>query len=355
MTTTPTSRATPRRFRALSTALAAAVALVPTAARAQANALTTTFAVDRLFMAGAPGDGFAVWRPDVAATTRVFAQVGLGVAVNPLRVDNYVDNLNHADKLKGNPLTTQFITYLNAGVEIGGRVSLQVAFPLVGYQTGNPTNGSQCYPATGQCSTVLPQRSVELHHIAAGDLRLEGRVVVYRTESRAFQLALSAAGYFPTGNKLSFAGDNGFGASVGLAAEYDVGPAALTFNAAYRYRPTVTLNELTVSSEVVYALAAYVPLRKGAVVLGAEFFGGFGAGPQKGAAIPPLPARTNVGDLDTTPLEWMLNGKMFFTATHHVYAGLGAGTRLTGGYAPDFRAVGVVGGSFSPYPAGSPR
>ena len=56
--------------------------------------------------------------------------------------------------------------------------------------------------------------------------------------------------------------------------------------------------------------------------------------------------KSNVGDLDATPLEWMLNGRMFFTAKRQVYAGLGAGTRLTGGFAPDFRAVAVVGGSF---------
>jgi hypothetical protein len=52
----------------------------------------------------------------------------------------------------------------------------------------------------------------------------------------------------------------------------------------------------------------------------------------------------HVGDLDAAPLEWMLNGRMFFTRA--VYAGLGAGTRMTGGYAPDFRAVAVVGRAF---------
>jgi len=320
-----------RLRRGLGQALAASCFLLaPAVARAQ-----TTFAVDRLPIAGAPGDGFAVWRPDMSDKTRFFGQLGLGLSVNPLRVDNYVDNLDNADKLK-NPLTTQFITYFNAGVEILSRVSLQVAFPLVAYQAGNPTNNT---------AVNLPQNSVDLQHVAAGDLRIEGRVIVYRSPMRAFKLGLDAAVLIPTGNKLSFAGDGGVGAVFGVAAEYDAKAVAITLNAAYRVRPTVTLNELTVGSEVIYGVGAYVPLRKGTIRLGAELFGGFGAG-GKGTAVGKLPAKSNIGDLDTTPLEWMLNGKMFFTAKRQVYAGLGAGTRLTGGYAPDFRAVALVGGSF---------
>ena len=55
---------------------------------AQAQTTSPNFAVDRLNMAGAPGDGIGVWRPDMADNTRLFGQLGLGVAVNPLRVAN---------------------------------------------------------------------------------------------------------------------------------------------------------------------------------------------------------------------------------------------------------------------------
>src|SRR5689334_3254262 len=118
-----------RAPRALAALAAAVLTAVPAAASAQ-----TTFAVDRLIMAGAPGDGIAVWRPDVAEKSRFFGQLGLGLAVNPLRTDNYVDNLTVSDKIKGNPVTTQFITYFNVGAEILNRVSLQLSFPLVAYQ-----------------------------------------------------------------------------------------------------------------------------------------------------------------------------------------------------------------------------
>jgi len=311
----------------------------PAVARAQS---TATFAVDRLPMAGAPSDGFAVWRPEMADKTRFFAQLGLGLSVNPLRVDNYVDERTNAGKLPGNPLSMQLITYADVGVEFLSRVSIQLSFPFVAYQAGNPTN------ATVGTTPVLPQNSVDLKHVAAGDLRLEGRVIILRTDDRAFKLGASAAALFPTGNRLSFAGDGRVGASFGLAAEVDLKAAFVTLNAAYRLRPTVVLNELLVSNEVVYALGAYVPLRKGTIRLGAELFGGFGASPSKDTVytVPKATVRGNVGDLDTTPLEWMVNGKMFFTAKRQVYAGLGAGSRLTGGYAPDFRAVALVGASF---------
>jgi OmpA-OmpF porin, OOP family len=113
----------------------------------------------------------------------------------------------------------------------------------------------------------------------------------------------------------------------------------------------VVFNELPVSSEFQYGLGIYAPLRRGTIRLGAEFFGAVGANPTKlqvyNSAPPGASTKSNVGDLDATPLEWMLNGRMYFTTERNVHVGLGAGTRLTGGFAPDFRAVAVVGGSFS--------
>ncbi len=311
-----------REGRALTALLAASsIGLVPAAVRAQ----THTFTVDRLNMAGAPDDGIGVWRPEVGRDTRFFGQLGLGFAVNPLRVDNYVDDLNKAEKIAGPPVSTQFITYLTAGVELFNRASIQVSFPLILNQGGSPTNN---------IDAGLPQDPVDLRSVAPMDMRLEGRFIVFRNEAKSFKLALSAAAFLPTGNNLSFAGDGGAGASFGFAAEYAAKSFFLVLNAAYRFRPTANLNELNISNEVVYALGGYVPLRKGTIRVGAELFGAFGAG------------KGNVGDLDTTPLEWNVNGKMYFTPKRQVWAGLAAGTRLTGGYAPDFRGVAVVGASF---------
>jgi OmpA-OmpF porin, OOP family len=311
-----------RDGRALTALLAAStIGLLPVMARAQ----THTFTVDRLNMAGAPDDGIGVWRPEVGRDTRFFAQVGLGLAINPLRVDNYVDDLNKAEKIAGPPLSSQFITYLSAGVELFNRASVQVSFPLILNQGGSPTNN---------INAGLPQDPVDLRSVAPMDLRLEGRFIVYRNAAKSFKLALSAAAFLPSGNNLSFAGDGGAGASFGFATEYAAKSFFVVLNAAYRLRPSATLNELNVSNEVVYGVGGYVPLRKGTIRVGAELFGAFGAG------------KKNVGDLDTTPLEWNVNGKMYFTPKRHVWAGLSAGTRLTGGYAPDFRGVAIFGTDF---------
>lgn len=311
-----------RAGRALTALLAASsVGLVPAIVRAQ----TRTFTVDRLVIAGAPDDGIGVWRPDVGRDTRFFGQLGLGLAINPLRVDNYVDDLNKAEKIAGPPVSSQFITYLNAGVELFNRASVQVSFPLILNQGGSPTNN---------IDAGLPQPPVDLRSVAPMDMRLEGRFVVYRSPSRSFKLALSAAAYLPTGNNLSFAGDDGAGASFGFATEYAVKSFYVVLNAAYRLRPSANLTELNVSNEVLYGLGGYVPFRKDTIRLGAELFGAFGAG------------KKNVGDLDTTPLEWNVNGRMYFTPKRQIWAGLSAGSRLTGGYAPDFRGVAVFGGSF---------
>lgn len=317
-------------------ALAFVTALTP-AARAQ----TPTFAVDRLVMAGAPDDGVAIWRPDMANKTRFFEQVGLGLSINPLRASNIADNLIVQRTLPGNPLTRQVIDYSNVGAEILGRLSIQVAFPLIVDQAGNRTRSPRMRTAT----------PVTLDTVAAGDTRIEARGLILRTDDRVFKLALNAAVYVPTANKLTFAGDPGAGAAFGIAAEYDATVVAVVLNAAYHYRPTVVFNELPVSSEFQYGLGVFAPLRRGTIRLGAEFFGAVGANPNKervyNSAPPGASMKSNVGDLDATPLEWMLNGRMYFTPGRQVYAGLGAGTRLTGGFAPDFRAVAVVGGSLN--------
>src|SRR5580704_6997668 len=146
-------------------ALAVVVAVLALASR-PARAQTPTFAVDRLPMAGAPGDGIAVWRPDMSDQTRFYAQVGLGLSVNPLRTDNYVHNENLAEKITSNVIPLQLIAYQDIGVEILSRVSLQVCYPVTVYQAVNPPN----ITLTGQ--PPMPGLvALDLQHVAPGDLR----------------------------------------------------------------------------------------------------------------------------------------------------------------------------------------
>src|SRR6185503_8270207 len=129
-----------RRLAFCAALLASACAgLFPSAAEAQVK----TFYVDRLFMAGAPDDGVGIWRPEMGGTTRLFGQFGLGLSINPLRSDNFVDDLNKEETLQGNPVSSQLISYFNAGAQIYDRALLQISFPLALFQSGNPTNNTE--------------------------------------------------------------------------------------------------------------------------------------------------------------------------------------------------------------------
>ena len=63
-----------RGQRALSLAFAGAALLAPGLASAQIR----TFYLDRLAIAGAPDDGVALWRPEMADKTRFYGQLALG-------------------------------------------------------------------------------------------------------------------------------------------------------------------------------------------------------------------------------------------------------------------------------------
>jgi OmpA-OmpF porin, OOP family len=332
-----------RRLPLLVAFLASAPALFsPSAAEAQVK----TFTVDRLFMAGAPDDGVGIWRPEMGKETRFFGQFGLGLAINPLRSDNFVDDQNKEDTLQGNPLTSQLISYFNAGAQIYGRGTLQVSFPLALFQSGNPTSNTETDP------NLSLKQAVSLKPVAPMDLRLEARFLVFRNEPKTFSLGLLGAAYVPTGNKYSFAGDGKPGALFGVAAEYKFQRYIFDLNTAFRVRPFANLNELNISHEITYGLAGYVPLQDGQYRVGAEIFGAFGVKPGNTLADK---AKTkdrryngsNAGDLDTSPLEWNINGRAFFTKKKQAYVGLSLGSRLNGGYSPDFRAVALVGGFFS--------
>jgi outer membrane protein OmpA-like peptidoglycan-associated protein len=299
--------------------LPGALLLIPAAAQAQ----STTFYLDRLQIGGAPADGIAVWRPEIGQT-RFYGQLGFGYSLRPLRVDNHVDDLDKADTLLGPPVSNQFTTYLTAGAEILERGAVQVTFPLVLFQNGNPT---------GNPAADLDQ-NVNLSAVAPMDIRLDGRFIVFRNESKSFKLGLRAQLFLPTGDEFSFAGDNTTWGNVGIATEYDAKKFFVTLNAGVSLRPRAVLHELTVGRELTYGLGAYVPLMQDRLRIGAEIFGSVGLLPQ------------TAGELDASPLEWSVNGKMFIDPKRRFWGGLGAGTRLTGGYAPDFRVVALIGGAF---------
>ncbi len=308
--------------RAAVAALAAGVcALVPIDARAQ----SATFSLDRLQVGGAPDDGIAVWRPQMGATTRLFGQLGLGFALNPFRLS---DELTPArrEAARGaltTPVTSQTIAYLDAGVEIDGRLSLQAELPIIVAQTTNPTGDG----AIGANDNASPSVA------AAMDTRLTLRVILLRARDRTFELGAETSIWLPTGNRFSYGSDGSASGSFGVAAELDLGRLALVANTGVQFRPTYTLDDFRGGSELRYAAGAFMPLSDGAIRVGAEIFGS--AALARGATF-----------AQNDPLEWLVEGRLFTDKARRGFVSLAGGSRLFPGYSPDARALAFIGYSF---------
>jgi outer membrane protein OmpA-like peptidoglycan-associated protein len=137
--------------------------------------------------------------------------------------------------------------------------------------------------------------------------------------------------WVPTGNDLSFGGDGAVAGQVGLAAEYDFKSFFMVFNTAVQFRDEGRINNFEVGPELRLGLGGFVPLRNGAVRLGLQIFGSTGL--TDGEAFKG----------SNTPLEWMAEGRFATDEKRRGYVGVSGGTRLTSGYAPDFRVVATAG------------
>ena len=72
--------------RALAALAAGGAVLAATGGDAQAQ--QTTFHLDRLEVPGAPDDGLVLFRPATQKLQTFYAQLGLGLSVDPLRTSN---------------------------------------------------------------------------------------------------------------------------------------------------------------------------------------------------------------------------------------------------------------------------
>jgi OmpA-OmpF porin, OOP family len=321
--------------------LAALAALAPSSAWAQAQ----TFYLDRLVIGGAPDDGIGIWRPTMSEKTRFFGQIGLGFSYLPFRIENDVHNPTQAalfGETTGSPVDDQLITYLDVGVEILDRLALQIELPVILYQHANPTNNSTAEVDTSPVGAAST---------AAMDTRLDARVIVFRNDARNFKLGLNGAIWFPTGDTTSYGGDGSATGSLGLAAEYDFRSAFVVLNTGVHFRPGATVNDFAVTSEWTWGGGVFLPLRGGAARLGAEVFGSVGLGSGSAPNGPDQALTTTAPNL---PAEWMAEGRFALDAKRRGWVGIGGGTRLSTGYAPDFRLVGVLGYSFGIFDTAPP-
>ncbi len=246
------------------------------------------------------------------------------MSVHPLRDDNYVDNLAVEERIEGDgPVTSQLITYLNAGVEILGRGALQVSFPIVLFQDGNQTYHRE----------IGLNQSVDLKTATPMDLRVDARFVALELDERRFRLGLTGAVFVPIGNSYSFAGDRGVSSSFGLGAEYDFKDFVVTLNTGVAIRPRAAPRARRRQRAHVRRRRLR-PLLDGKLRLGAEIFGSFGL------------LKETAGELDASPIEWQLNSKMFLTKDKAVYVRRRRRHPHERRLRARFPGVALVGGSF---------
>ncbi len=311
-----------------------------------ADAQQQTFHLDRLEVPGAPDDGVVLFRPVTKDESIFYAQLGLGLSINPLRTDNITNYQPALNASATNVITTQFTSYMSAGLELLDRITLGITLPVTWIQTGNQPNypiGLGGNAATTTFSTGGP---------AVADTRLDGRFVVWRSLEGDKAVGVQLSVRIPTGNGSSsnFGGDGAFSALPMVTGEWT--PHHLpTFvaNLGVDFRHDNSINNpagnntgpvqgIGIGDELRWAIGALIPIAGGKFRLAGTIFGQTGitndhtTGPTFFTA-------------QNTPIEWNfeVRAKLPIKGDRWFVSGSG-GTLILPGYgAPDLRLVALVG------------
>jgi outer membrane protein OmpA-like peptidoglycan-associated protein len=327
------------------TAAATTVALL---APRRGEAQQHTPHLDRLEVPGAPDDGLVLFRPVTRPESIFYAQLGVGSAVDSLRMGNIITDPATLRASPANAVTSQFSTYLSAGVELLNRLTFGLTFPAAWIETGNQPGTTFAFgnQSATTYSTTGP---------AVGDTRIDARWVAWRSDDSARALGVQGSLWAPTGSgsASNFGGDPGAAgmllAAGELAPHWGV-PLTFVVNTGPVFRPETTINNpggqgtgrkqgLGISDEWRLALGALLPIFNDKYRLGATIFGQTG-----------IKSDDIVGDTaftsQNTPVEWNIEGRIqkLSVLGERWFAGAGAGSRILGGYgAPDFRIVVLLG------------
>jgi outer membrane protein OmpA-like peptidoglycan-associated protein len=298
---------------------------------AEAHAQASYFYLDRAQISGAPDDGFMVWRPHMYDETRFYGFAALGYAHNPLRDDTVTDNTDVQLTIP-DPIRGQLNTYLHLGMEVGHRVSVNVAVPLMLYK----------FTTVDPLVAGVGAGGIDDNRFALHDVRFDARVMLFESDSRKLRLGLGGALFAPTGDAGAFAGDDSLSGYVFGAGEIDFGKWFFSGNIGPQFRTERSIGgpegDLYTDSELRYAFGAYVPLRGGKLRPGVEVWGTTGIAP-----VGPDDANTFFGGKNTT-IEWLAQAKLLLDQRERFWFMGGFGTRLFTGYgAADFRVLVSIG------------
>jgi len=328
-----------RRGHVLASAAFAAAAL---GASERAEAQVKTFHLDRLEVPGAPDDGIALFRPVTQQRSIFYGQLAVGYSLRPLKVKNITtDNSVLGRTSRTSVIQDQFTIYGSAGFQLLDRATVGVTFPWSPLQTGgNPNYGPGDVQGPGSTKTTL----ISAGGPSAGDLRLDFRGTIVRTDDRKSAFGAQLSVFAPTGTNTNFGSDGSTGAMVMFTGEHTVKFITLAANMGVHFRPRHAINNpnggsgLGIGNEWRWALGGFIPIKDGKYRIGGTFFGSTG-----------IESDNIIGDTfftkQNTPIEWQAEGRMKFGPSDHWWVGAGGGSRLfVNAYgAPDFRIVALLG------------
>jgi OOP family OmpA-OmpF porin len=311
-----------------------------------AGAQQATFHLDRLEVPGAPDDGVVLFRPVTKEESIFYAQLGLGLSINPRRTDN-ITNFDAALRASSaNVITTQFTSYMSAGFELLDRLTLGVTLPVTWVETGN----QPVYPTSvfGNAANTVFSTSGP----AVADMRLDGRYVAWRSPEGDKAVGVQLSIRVPTGDGSSsnFGGDGAFSALPMVTGEWT--PHHLpTFvaNLGIDFRHDNSINNpagnstgpvqgIGVGDELRWAIGALIPIGGGKFRIAGTIFG------QTGLTSDHITGPTFF-TAQNTPMEWNVEvrAKLPISGGRWFASGSG-GTLILPGYgAPDLRLVALVG------------
>jgi outer membrane protein OmpA-like peptidoglycan-associated protein len=290
------------------------------------------FYLDRVQVTGAPDDGLITRRPYLHDVSRVYGSATLGYVLNPLRDSTVAASQGVEDRIE-NLMRHQVLTYFNAGIEIAGRASIELALPVAWIQSGGDV------PIPGS-----PPPSPSIFPVDTGtslyDPSISGRVLVKGGKDDPFRIALGGMLFLPAGNFSRGGSDGTTTLYLYGAVEHPIGPVLLTGNIGPHFRPLRGVggddSRLDLGTELRVNAAAFLDLFK-RLRLGAELNGMVGLADDENGD-------STFFEGQATPFELLGSARYLMGRTSQTYARASAGTRFTNGYgAPDLRVMVSIG------------
>ncbi|HEY8076932.1 MAG TPA: OmpA family protein [Labilithrix sp.] len=311
------------------------------ATASEAGAQQKTFHLDRLEMPGAPDDGVVLFRPQTQQRTIFFGQLGVGYQLRPLRTSTITTDQATLNRSRSAAVQDQLAVYGSAGFELLDRAIFSVNFPWYPAQDGGTPNYA---PGTVLGAGTLKTTNFDAGGPGAGDVRLDFRFTVLRSEDRKSALGAQLSIFAPSGTTTNFGGDGAVGSMVMVTGEHTWKFLTFVANTGFHFRPAHAINDapggngLGISDEWRWALGAFVPLKDGKYRIGGTIWG------QTGLTGSDIVAGSTFFTKNNTPIEVDVEGRMRFGPAEHWWVGADLGTAILRGYgAPDLRVVGLIG------------